>query len=119
MIQMYKGFSLFIFFSLFFSVQGNDTHEHDSQGYHHHDSIQVSEVEIENSDSTESVLKSVEDSLVVPSDSVIPQGSIPTEIKRLQHVRRDFNHRRQVWLGLAMMAFVAVIFSTAQNWNPR
>lgn len=38
--------------------------------------------------------------------------------QKLKIIRRTYNYRRQLGLALGMMAFVAVIFTTTQNWNP-
>ena len=67
------------------------------------------------------------DSTLVTRDSILDTVQISSEIeqlpdpefKRLQHVRREFRYREQVWLGVAMMAFMAFIMTTAQTWNPR
>jgi hypothetical protein len=33
-------------------------------------------------------------------------------------IKRNYEFKSQVRLGIAMMLFIAVIFSTAQSWNP-
>jgi len=38
--------------------------------------------------------------------------------KKPKIIRRNYNYREQLGLALGMMAFVAVIFTTVQNWNP-
>jgi hypothetical protein len=38
--------------------------------------------------------------------------------KKLKIVRRNYEYRRQLGMALAMMAFVALIFTSTQNWNP-
>jgi len=35
------------------------------------------------------------------------------------HKHTDFNYRRQVGVGLGMMAFLAFIVTATQTWNPR
>jgi len=39
--------------------------------------------------------------------------------EKMDLVKRSFNHKQQVFLGIGMMAFVAIIMTTAQSWNPR
>jgi hypothetical protein len=38
--------------------------------------------------------------------------------QKLKLVRRGYNYREQLGLAMGMMAFVAVIILTSQNWNP-
>jgi hypothetical protein len=38
--------------------------------------------------------------------------------KKLKLVQRGYSYRQQIGLAVGMMAFVAVIFTTSQNWNP-
>lgn len=38
---------------------------------------------------------------------------------KMKLVQRTFNHKQQVYLGLGMMAFIALIMTTAQSWNPK
>jgi len=37
---------------------------------------------------------------------------------KLKIIQRVYNYREQLGLALGMMAFVLVIFTTTQNWNP-
>jgi len=46
------------------------------------------------------------------------QGVQPSGPKKLKIVRRKYKYRQQLGLALAMMAFVAIIFMSTQNWNP-
>jgi hypothetical protein len=43
----------------------------------------------------------------------------PREDDELKIVRREHNYRRQVGLALFMMAFVALMMTTADAFNPR
>ncbi|MBD3393227.1 MAG: hypothetical protein GF418_13980 [Chitinivibrionales bacterium] len=38
--------------------------------------------------------------------------------QKLKLIRRTYNYRQQLGLALAMMGFVAIIFTSVQNWNP-
>jgi len=37
----------------------------------------------------------------------------------LKLTKRTFDHKQQVFWGLGMMAFIAIILSSSQSWNPR
>lgn len=39
--------------------------------------------------------------------------------EKMDLVKRSFDHKQQVFLGIGMMVFVALIMTTAQSWNPR
>ncbi|KMQ51780.1 hypothetical protein CHISP_1276 [Chitinispirillum alkaliphilum] len=54
-------------------------------------------------------------------DSLQNIGEIPDSLEqdRISIVRREYDHKRQVWLAVGMMAFLALIISSAQSWNPR
>lgn len=34
-------------------------------------------------------------------------------------IKRTFNHKQQIFLGIGMMVFIALIMTTAQSWNPK
>jgi len=57
----------------------------------------------------------LEDSLRSDSIRTANQGPQPVKIKV---VKRRFNYRRQVTVALFTMAFIGLIITTAQNWNP-
>lgn len=40
-------------------------------------------------------------------------------VHRIKSVHRHFEYRRQVGLALFMMAFVTLMMTSAQTWNPR
>ncbi len=42
----------------------------------------------------------------------------PGKIEKIKVVRRKFRYGEQVGAALGMMAFLAIIFTTAQQWNP-
>jgi uncharacterized membrane protein YjjP (DUF1212 family) len=44
---------------------------------------------------------------------------LSTPHTKLTIVRREHDYKRQVWMAIAMMTFVAVIIGTSQSWNPR
>jgi hypothetical protein len=48
------------------------------------------------------------------------QGVSPdtTSNRKIELVRRNFNYRYQIGAALGMMLFIALIFTTVQNWNP-
>ncbi|NLG19381.1 MAG: hypothetical protein GX556_18830 [Fibrobacter sp.] len=94
-------------------------------------------------DSLESVLVdtsagSIEtDSTIIdslPVATVVPDSSAAVEPdslagarkeikKKMKHTgmkltKRNFDHKQQVFLAAGMMAFVAIIMTTAQTWNP-
>jgi hypothetical protein len=48
------------------------------------------------------------------ADSAATQSSA-----KLVVVKRDFNYREQIGIALAMMAFVALMMTTTQTFNPR
>ena len=37
---------------------------------------------------------------------------------KMKLIKRTFDHKRQVYLAAGMMAFIAIIMTTAQSWNP-
>jgi len=41
-----------------------------------------------------------------------------TQIEKIKVVRRRFKYRAQVGTALGMMAFIAIILTTVQSWNP-
>ena len=40
------------------------------------------------------------------------------KIEKIEVVRRKFKYREQVGTALGMMAFIAIILTTVQSWNP-
>ena len=40
------------------------------------------------------------------------------KIEKIEVVRRKFKYREQVGTALGMMAFIALILTTVQSWNP-
>ncbi len=70
----------------------------------------------------------------LPVATVVPDSSVAVEPdslagarkeikKEMEHTgmkltKRNFDHKRQVFLAAGMMAFVAIIMTTAQSWNP-
>ena len=61
------------------------------------------------------------DSLQIETMSIDTSKNMGDTVDKsgFDHIERDVDHRRQVWLGIGMMAFLAVIISSAQSWNPR
>ncbi len=52
--------------------------------------------------------------------SVQPKPEIPEEekIEKIGVVRHEFKYRQQVGTALGMMAFIAIILTSVQSWNP-
>jgi hypothetical protein len=75
----------------------------------------VSTVRQDSADSTETV--STTDSLNVPENNVATD-SLNIEKPATKLNKRSYNHREQIIFGSAMMAFLAIILTTVQNWNP-
>lgn len=51
----------------------------------------------------------------------LPRMPSPEEEKKTEKihiVRRNFKYRRQIGTALAMMAFLAIVLTTVQSWNP-
>ena len=40
------------------------------------------------------------------------------KIEKIKVVRRRFKYREQVGTALGMMAFIAIVLTTVQSWNP-
>ncbi|MBD3319886.1 MAG: hypothetical protein GF350_02205 [Chitinivibrionales bacterium] len=41
------------------------------------------------------------------------------EKKKLKIVKREFNFKEQVGLAVGMMAFILIVMTTEQAWNPK
>jgi hypothetical protein len=57
----------------------------------------------------------------VAPDTVVDEDTLTGEeqiTQKLRIVKRDYNHRRQVGVALGMMAFIGLILTSVQNWNP-
>ena len=39
-------------------------------------------------------------------------------VRKLKPVQRTYHYREQIGIALAMMGFIALIFTTMQNMNP-
>ncbi len=52
--------------------------------------------------------------------SVLPKPEIPEEekIEKIDVVRHEFKYRQQVGTALGMMAFIVIILTSVQSWNP-
>jgi hypothetical protein len=66
--------------------------------------------------STDSLLADLEGDTTAADSAAAHAG--PPPLTKLDVVDRDFRYRRQVGMALGMMAFLALIFTTTQNWNP-
>jgi hypothetical protein len=72
---------------------------------------------------------SLPQSMVEPSDTTEEYDSVgvtviqpPSEAgkgKKIQLVKRKFNYREQIGMAIAMMAFMTLIITTTDTWNPR
>lgn len=51
-------------------------------------------------------------------DSIPGSTSSPSH-KKLGLIKRDYDYKKQVWLAAGMMAFMALVITSAQTWNPR
>lgn len=51
------------------------------------------------------------------SDSLT--GTPPREHTKLAIIRREHDYKRQAWMAVGMMTFLALILGTSQSWNPR
>ena len=72
----------------------------------------------EQKDSVENVIvtdTTARDSLAL---SQLPAKPEEKKIEKIKIVRRDFKYRYQVRTALGMMAFIAIVLTTAQSWNP-
>ncbi len=63
----------------------------------------------------------IADSLVVKSDtsrSIAPVNAAPLKDKKLTVVKRPHSYFMQVYAAAGMMAFIALILTSSQEWNP-
>jgi hypothetical protein len=42
-----------------------------------------------------------------------------SNVRKIKLVKRNYNYRQQIWLAIGMMAFVALMMTTAQTLNPK
>ena len=56
--------------------------------------------------------------VVAPDQPDSLDTAAPKKIEKIKVVRRKFNYREQVGVALGMMAFIAIILSSVQSWNP-
>lgn len=56
-----------------------------------------------------------EDTLTGPG---IQQDDSAQKTEKIKVVRRNLKYRDQIGTALGMMAFIAIILTTVQNWNP-
>lgn len=59
----------------------------------------------------------ITDTLPDPNQVAIDAGEQKKEKTKL--IKRTFDSRQQVSLGIGMMIFIALIMTTAQSWNPK
>lgn len=57
------------------------------------------------------------DSSVKPKLPVAPADS--SQQKKLTPTKHVYDHKHMVYLAMGMMAFIAILFSTTQMWNPK
>jgi hypothetical protein len=55
-----------------------------------------------------------------PADSLneAPMATTQPPAQKLTVVRHNFKYREQIGLALGMMAFIALIMTSTQSWNP-
>lgn len=61
------------------------------------------------------------DSVVTEPDSLRSRErpeSVRNRPEQIKVVKRTFKYKRQIGLALGMMAFVALMMTSAQTWNP-
>jgi hypothetical protein len=56
--------------------------------------------------------------VVAPNQPDSLDAASPKKIEKIKVVRRKFKYREQVGVALGMMAFIALILTTVQSWNP-
>ncbi len=66
---------------------------------------------------SESVDTSITDTLPDPHQMAMDANKKNKEKTKL--IKRTFDARQQVSLGIGMMIFIALIMTTAQSWNPK
>lgn len=59
--------------------------------------------------------KTVFDTIYTNEKDSIPQAAAP---RKLKIVKRHFKYKEQIGLAVGMMAFILVVMTTAQAWNP-
>jgi hypothetical protein len=55
----------------------------------------------------------------LPEPHQVAVDSLDHKKGKAKLIKRTFDSRQQVSLGIGMMIFIAVIMTTAQSWNPK
>jgi hypothetical protein len=55
----------------------------------------------------------------LPDPDRVSIDSVDQKKEKTKLIKRTFDSRQQVSLGIGMMIFIAVIMTTAQSWNPK
>jgi len=55
----------------------------------------------------------------LPDPHQVAIDSVDQKKEKTKLVKRTFDSRQQVSLGIGMMVFIALIMTTAQSWNPK
>lgn len=55
----------------------------------------------------------------LPDPHQVAIDSIDQKKEKTKLIKRTFDSRQQVSLGIGMMVFIALIMTTAQSWNPK
>lgn len=66
-------------------------------------------------------LDTLTDTTAFLSDTAVSDTSkllIEEGVQRLKVARRDYTYRKQLGYALGMMAFIALILTSTQSWNP-
>lgn len=73
------------------------------------------------STTADTLISNTPDSKLVSDTLPHPHQAAETAEKKekMNLVKRKFDSKQQVFLGVGMMVFIAVIMTTAQSWNPR
>ena len=56
--------------------------------------------------------------VVAPNQQDSLDAAATKKIEKIKVVRRKFKYREQIGVALGMMAFIAIILTTVQSWNP-
>jgi len=84
----------------------------------------VKDINVKDNKQEETSLNTIEE---LTKETVHNDSLLNAEIPDLHHshshtkltvIRREHDYKRQVWMAIAMMTFVAIILGTSQSWNP-
>jgi len=108
-----KFFLLILFISLPFVTFGDETAADTTQEQFH---------VVKDTAQEEIVLNSELSPEKITNETMYNDSLLSTESHmhtRLSVIRREHDYKRQTWMAVGMMTFVAIILGTSQSWNPR